>query len=53
MLPALPLLPFSALARIRPPARMTLSVADYPHGDSKFPHAIENFLQLKITEDHK
>ena len=26
---------------------------DYPHGDSKFPHAVENFLQLKITEDDK
>jgi len=26
---------------------------DYPHGDSKFPHAVENFLKLKITQDDK
>jgi predicted TIM-barrel fold metal-dependent hydrolase len=26
---------------------------DYPHGDSKYPHAVESFLQLKIGEDEK
>ena len=26
---------------------------DYPHGDSKFPRAVESFLQLDITEDNK
>jgi predicted TIM-barrel fold metal-dependent hydrolase len=26
---------------------------DYPHGDSKFPHAVENFLQLNITDEDK
>ncbi|MGB7948495.1 MAG: amidohydrolase family protein, partial [Candidatus Binatia bacterium] len=26
---------------------------DYPHGDSKFPHAVENFLQLAISRDDK
>ena len=26
---------------------------DYPHGDSKFPHAVENFLKLEISRDNK
>ena len=26
---------------------------DYPHGDSKFPHAVESFLKLQITQDAK
>jgi predicted TIM-barrel fold metal-dependent hydrolase len=26
---------------------------DYPHGDSKYPHAVESFLQLEISEDAK
>jgi uncharacterized protein len=26
---------------------------DYPHGDSKFPHAVESFLELKISEQEK
>ena len=26
---------------------------DYPHGDSKFPKAVESFLQLKITDEDK
>ena len=26
---------------------------DYPHGDSKYPHAIESFLELKISDDDK
>ncbi len=26
---------------------------DYPHGDSKFPHAVENFLELRISETDK
>jgi predicted TIM-barrel fold metal-dependent hydrolase len=26
---------------------------DYPHGDSKFPHAVENFLTLEISGDAK
>jgi predicted TIM-barrel fold metal-dependent hydrolase len=26
---------------------------DYPHGDSKFPHAVENFLRLGITQEDK
>src|SRR5499426_2513347 len=26
---------------------------DYPHGDSKFPHAVESFLKLQITQDDK
>jgi predicted TIM-barrel fold metal-dependent hydrolase len=26
---------------------------DYPHGDSKYPHAVENFLELKISNDDK
>ena len=26
---------------------------DYPHGDSKYPHAVESFLQLKVSEDDK
>jgi predicted TIM-barrel fold metal-dependent hydrolase len=26
---------------------------DYPHGDSKFPHAVENFLKLPISDESK
>ena len=26
---------------------------DYPHGDSKFPHAVETFLDLPISDDDK
>jgi len=26
---------------------------DYPHGDSKFPEAVNNFLTLPITEGEK
>ena len=26
---------------------------DYPHGDSKFPHAVESFLKLEINQDDK
>ena len=26
---------------------------DYPHGDSKFPHAVDNFLELEISETDK
>jgi predicted TIM-barrel fold metal-dependent hydrolase len=26
---------------------------DYPHGDSKYPHAVETFLQLEISDDEK
>jgi uncharacterized protein len=26
---------------------------DYPHGDSKFPKAVESFLELKITDEDK
>src|SRR5919106_680891 len=26
---------------------------DYPHGDSKYPHAVESFLQLEISDDEK
>ena len=26
---------------------------DYPHGDSKFPHAVESFLKLDITQSDK
>jgi predicted TIM-barrel fold metal-dependent hydrolase len=26
---------------------------DFPHGDSKFPRAVESFLQLPIAEDSK
>lgn len=26
---------------------------DYPHGDSKYPHAVENFLELKISDADK
>ena len=32
--------------------RLVLST-DFPHSDSKFPHAIETFLQLPITEEDK
>lgn len=26
---------------------------DYPHGDSKFPHAVESFFKLALTQDDK
>ena len=26
---------------------------DYPHGDSKFPHAVETFLALQISDTDK
>ena len=26
---------------------------DFPHGDSKYPHAVENFLELPLDEDAK
>ncbi len=26
---------------------------DYPHGDSKYPHAVEGFLELKLSGDDK
>src|SRR5262245_40358854 len=26
---------------------------DYPHGDSKYPHAVESFLSLKISDEEK
>ncbi|TMB69824.1 MAG: amidohydrolase, partial [Deltaproteobacteria bacterium] len=26
---------------------------DYPHGDSKFPNAVESFLQLRMSDDDK
>ncbi len=26
---------------------------DYPHGDSKFPHAVETFLELPISDEDK
>ena len=26
---------------------------DYPHGDSKYPHAVESFLELKISDEAK
>ena len=26
---------------------------DFPHGDSKFPHSIEAFLKLPITDEDK
>ena len=26
---------------------------DYPHGDSKYPHAVESFLKLSITDEDK
>ncbi|HEX9273431.1 MAG TPA: amidohydrolase family protein, partial [Candidatus Binatia bacterium] len=26
---------------------------DYPHGDSKYPHAVESFLELKLPDDDK
>jgi predicted TIM-barrel fold metal-dependent hydrolase len=26
---------------------------DYPHGDSKYPHAVESFLKLNLTDDDK
>jgi predicted TIM-barrel fold metal-dependent hydrolase len=26
---------------------------DYPHGDSRFPHAVEAFLQLRISDEDK
>ena len=26
---------------------------DYPHGDSKYPHAVEAFLELPLTDDTK
>jgi predicted TIM-barrel fold metal-dependent hydrolase len=32
--------------------RIVLST-DYPHGDSKYPHAVESFLKLSITDEDK
>jgi predicted TIM-barrel fold metal-dependent hydrolase len=26
---------------------------DYPHGDSKYPHAVERFLELSLSDDNK
>jgi predicted TIM-barrel fold metal-dependent hydrolase len=26
---------------------------DYPHGDSKYPHAVESFLELKLSDQDK
>jgi uncharacterized protein len=26
---------------------------DYPHGDSKYPHAVESFLKLSLSDDDK
>jgi predicted TIM-barrel fold metal-dependent hydrolase len=26
---------------------------DYPHGDSKYPHAVESFLKLTLSDDDK
>ena len=26
---------------------------DYPHGDSKYPHAVESFLQLDLPDEDK
>ena len=26
---------------------------DYPHGDSKYPHAVESFLELDLSDDNK
>ena len=26
---------------------------DYPHGDSKYPHAVESFLELTLSDDNK
>jgi predicted TIM-barrel fold metal-dependent hydrolase len=26
---------------------------DYPHGDSKYPHAVESFLKLNLSDDNK
>jgi len=26
---------------------------DYPHGDSKYPHAVESFLELPLSDQHK
>ena len=26
---------------------------DYPHGDSKYPHSVEAFLDLPLTDDTK
>jgi len=26
---------------------------DYPHGDSKYPHAVESFLESKLSEENK
>ena len=26
---------------------------DYPHGDSKYPEAVENFLKLPLPDDQK
>jgi predicted TIM-barrel fold metal-dependent hydrolase len=26
---------------------------DYPHGDSKYPHAVESFLELSLSDDDK
>jgi predicted TIM-barrel fold metal-dependent hydrolase len=26
---------------------------DYPHGDSKYPHAVESFLELDLPDDDK
>ena len=34
------------------PDRLVFST-DYPHGDSKFPDAVESFLKLKITDQEK
>jgi hypothetical protein len=26
---------------------------DYPHGDSKYPHAVESFLELPLSDENK
>ena len=26
---------------------------DYPHGDSKYPHAVESFLESKLSDENK
>jgi predicted TIM-barrel fold metal-dependent hydrolase len=28
-----------------------ITTTDYPHGDSKYPHAMEHFLRLELTPE--
>jgi uncharacterized protein len=33
--------------------RSSVSSTDYPHGDSKYPRAVEHFLKLPVSDEEK